>query len=232
MEHVASPQSIADMMLFKDLEPALVQAIADRAEVVELHAGEVLFRQGDTADALYRLEEGQLHIVRHHDTEESFILATMTPYDLVGEMSMLAEEKRAVTAMAVADCVLIKINHDDLRALAEAHAALALHLLHQTSKQLAKLHLDVHEYAIGQSSADARLASLLLLMADNRADTAAEKIHRHQMARAIGADFMWVDSRLTEWAIAGYIAIRGTQLEVMNVAALQEIAGTNPADRG
>jgi len=225
MQKVVSPKTIADITLFRGLPEVIIDAIAQRARLVELAAGEVLFHQGDPADALYRLEEGQLHITRHYDDNESFVLATMTPYELVGEMSMLANQTRAVTATAVADCVLIGIEKQDLMEIAEQYPTLALHLLHETSKQLAKLHLNVHEYAIGQSSADARLASLLLLMSDNQVGNATNQIHKHQMARAIGVDFVWLDTKLNDWAIEGYIAVRGSAIEVMNVAALQQIAG-------
>lgn len=225
-----TPQMLNDMDLFAGLPEDILSALAARCTPIELHAGELLFKQGDTADSLYRLEEGQLHMIRHHDDDETFILKTMSPYELVGELSMLAEEKRAVSAMAVSDCVIVILRNSDIMDVAADHPVLSMHLLQKVSKRLAKLHLDVHEYAIGHSSAEARLASLLLLMADNRAATATDNIHKHQMARAIGVDFVWVDSKLSDWAISGYIAVRGSAVEVLNVAALQSIAGNSPAD--
>lgn len=221
---------LADIELFSGLSETTLAELAARCEIIELPAGEVLFAQGDTAEAFYRIEEGQIHITRQYDDHEEFTLETLSPYETVGEMSMIAEQARAVTATAVSDCVLLKISNHALMSVCDAHPELTTMLLHRTAHLLAQLHLNMHSYAIGKSAPEARLASMLLLMSDNRPGEASTNIRKHQLARAIGVDFVWVDTMLNDWAIAGHISMAGSRVDVINVSALQAIAGVDFAD--
>ncbi|MBL4682933.1 MAG: EAL domain-containing protein [Pseudomonadales bacterium] len=71
----------------------------------DLKDGEVLFREGDSADCAYIVESGQLKINTIID-EDEIILKTLTDGELVGEMGVIDDSPRTATATSVGDTKL------------------------------------------------------------------------------------------------------------------------------
>jgi putative ABC transport system ATP-binding protein len=75
---------------------------------VQLDAGEVLFRRGDPSDLVYRVEEGEVEVLRLREdadassaiTTSEVRVATMGPGDIVGEMGPLFGLPRSATIRA------------------------------------------------------------------------------------------------------------------------------------
>jgi CRP-like cAMP-binding protein len=217
-----SPESIAEIRIFKGLPTEILTEIAATCHTIEVEAGEIIFRQGEPATAFYRIEEGQVHASRRYEEGEDLILNTFSPYDTVGELSMVAQEPRMVTVTAVSDCVLTVFEKQAFFALMDKHPLFRQHILHYTSVWLHHIYVHVHEYALG--NAGARLASLLLLMCDHKAGIATTHYHRHQLARAIGADPMWLKTTIENWRARGWIHLEGQTLTVNGVDDLRQIA--------
>jgi CRP-like cAMP-binding protein len=76
-------------------EPLRILAIG--AESRYVHGGEILFRRGDSADAAYVVQEGSFRLASDEKGEAG---ATVGPGALIGEMALVTETKRPVTATA------------------------------------------------------------------------------------------------------------------------------------
>jgi len=96
-------------------------------QYIELHEGNVLFKQGDEAQGMYVLKAGMLGVrVQHADGDEMNI-ARLAPGAIVGEMALLSGSKRSATVYAINDAGLIwitlaqfeKLMMEDESALAE-----------------------------------------------------------------------------------------------------------------
>lgn len=216
-------QHLKEIPIFQALPQDILSALARHSQKIDIHAGEVLFRQGDHSDSFYLIEDGQLHVVRHYDTGEDIVLATFSPYEIIGEMSMFAQEPRTVTVIAVSDCVLIRINYAALTSLMNQHPMMTMAVLAELSKRLHRINLLMHEFALG--SPNARLANLILLMADNTSGPISINVRPQQMARAAGLDIVSMNNILNEWVGLGYISRSGNQLSLTNVEVMGEIAG-------
>jgi aquaporin Z len=80
-----------------------------------LAAGETVMREGEPGDEAYRVERGTLRVSRGGVT-----LAQLAAGDWVGEMSLLLDEPRSATVVAVTDAQLRRITRDSFgRVLAE-----------------------------------------------------------------------------------------------------------------
>ncbi|MCB9436830.1 MAG: Crp/Fnr family transcriptional regulator [Anaerolineales bacterium] len=216
-------QHLREIPIFQDLPQDLLNNLALQCHQVDIHAGESLFHQGDDSPAFYLIEDGQLHVIRHYDTGEDIVLATFSPYEIIGEMSMFAQEPRTVKVVAVSDCVLVEITYAALTTLMNQHPAMTMTILTVLSKRLHRVNLLMHEFALG--SPEARLANLVLLMADNATGPISINVRLQQMARAAGLDMGALNAILNEWVGRGYITRIGNQLSLMNVEAMGEIAG-------
>ena len=97
---------------------------AARAEILAnatrfvLDAGEVLFRQGDLADALYILASGRLEIETRLPGDESAALSPILPGEVVGEFALLDDAPRSARVTASAPSNGLRLSR------ARFHAAL------------------------------------------------------------------------------------------------------------
>lgn len=217
-------QHLREIPIFEGLSQDILSALAVHSQQIDIHAGDVLFRQGDESDSFYLIEDGQLHVVRHYDTGEGIVLATFSPYEILGEMSMFAQEPRTVSVIAVSDCVLVKITYAALTSLMNQYPTMTMPILTEVSKRLHRINLLMHEFALGNP--EARLANLVLLMADNDTGPISVDVRPQQMARAAGLDIVSMNNILNEWVKLGYISRDGNKLSLNNVEVMGEIAGT------
>jgi predicted acylesterase/phospholipase RssA/CRP-like cAMP-binding protein len=91
--------------LMGSTDEALVQEVVDRVGWRRLEAGEVLFHQGDLADAAYFVVGGRVsvHIV---DDGEERLVAELGRGEVVGELGLLDRAPRSATVRAVRDTTL------------------------------------------------------------------------------------------------------------------------------
>ena len=86
----------------------LVEAVAHRCTYQH---GELVFREGDVADAMYVVAQGTVDIVISGDT----VISTRHPGEEFGEMAFFDGGLRSATARAGTTCHLIQVPYDSLR---------------------------------------------------------------------------------------------------------------------
>ncbi|MFP4147959.1 MAG: cyclic nucleotide-binding domain-containing protein [Nitriliruptoraceae bacterium] len=87
--------------LFPDPETADLGSVVADAEVVDLEPGEVLFSQGDPADAAYLVVSGRVRVLqRDRDGEITQPVGEVGPGELIGERALLADAPRNATIVA------------------------------------------------------------------------------------------------------------------------------------
>src|SRR5690242_2243649 len=85
-----------DAVMIEDLADEEILAACGDAETIALKSGEILFREGDEAGAMYVVKQGTLRIL-----SGSTILETVRPGGLVGEMAIIeAHMPRSATVIA------------------------------------------------------------------------------------------------------------------------------------
>ena len=74
--------------------------------------GETVIREGDTADAMYFVLDGVLHVIKNYRTVDERYVASLHAGDLFGEMALFLKESRTATIVAIEDTTVIEINKD------------------------------------------------------------------------------------------------------------------------
>ncbi len=95
---------VAELMGSSD--QALVQQVVDRVEWRRLGAGDVLFREGDLADAAYFVVGGRLMVLAANDDGDDQLVAELGRGEVVGELGLLDRAPRSATVRAVRDTTL------------------------------------------------------------------------------------------------------------------------------
>jgi CRP-like cAMP-binding protein len=78
---MAAPDTLNRIHLFRDLPDELLQTLVGASERMLFQAGETIFKQGDTAEWLYIVEEGSVDIVIPSEGEE-IVLASFARFGL------------------------------------------------------------------------------------------------------------------------------------------------------
>jgi CRP-like cAMP-binding protein len=107
---MAHEELLARTDFFADAPPSVIREVATLGAELPLIRGDVLFREGDTADALYLVVSGRVAIaianpIDHRET----VVALMDAGDLFGEMSMLDDGNRSAMARALEPSVVLAI---------------------------------------------------------------------------------------------------------------------------
>ncbi|RMH42921.1 MAG: hypothetical protein D6689_06665 [Deltaproteobacteria bacterium] len=97
--------------LFSDLSPDLLSALVDRCELVELDARDVVFRQGDVADALYVVADGAVAVFAEGPPRVQ--LDALGEGAFFGEIGLLTRTPRRATVECTEDrTALLRIGVD------------------------------------------------------------------------------------------------------------------------
>jgi len=117
---------VADLMGSTDR--ALVQQVVDRVEWRRLEAGEVLFREGDFADAAYFVVGGRLMVLAEDDNGDEQLIAELGRGEVVGELGLLDRAPRSATVRAVRDTTLAAFSTSMFEELVATSPAMMLNV--------------------------------------------------------------------------------------------------------
>ena len=102
-------EMLRNIPLFAGLPTARLKLIAYTAEVVHFEPEEVIVQQGDPADAVYIIAEGEAEVWLAALDGHSVRLGTLGRHSLLGEIAVLCNGRRTATVRAKDRVVTLKI---------------------------------------------------------------------------------------------------------------------------
>ena len=160
-------QSLARVPLLQRLEPHELKDLAEDVEQVNYQAGEVIFHEYDTGDALYVVEEGVVRIWVTDEDLQQVTLTELNPGQFFGEMAVLDRGQRSSSASAITDTHLHRLSSDNFQKFLMAHPDCAIDVICEIGARLRQTNLlvaqrasrNVNEvmeerYTVGQRVAD------------------------------------------------------------------------------
>jgi CRP/FNR family cyclic AMP-dependent transcriptional regulator len=130
--HFIRGTAISEAGTIKDLTIDEVIAACGDATPIALRPGEVLFREGDDATAMYVVKHGTLRVL-----SGSTILETVRDGGLIGEMAIIEEHMpRSATVIAGTYCELLEIDIPRFLSLVANAPSFSLTVLRVISRRL------------------------------------------------------------------------------------------------
>ena len=111
--------------LFAGLDDEPLQRLVELGEIVDLEPGEVLIREGDDADALYVVLDGELEVTKRAGSSK-IPLALVGPGSLQGEIAALEGGRRLASVRATGAAEVLRIPVEAIRELLAAGPDVAL----------------------------------------------------------------------------------------------------------
>ncbi|MEJ0051873.1 MAG: Crp/Fnr family transcriptional regulator [Methylovirgula sp.] len=197
-------------------DPAVFLETTAKGRVVSAHRkGEILFSQGEDADAIFYVRKGKVKVTVISKQGKEAVVAILGADEFVGEGCLIGQPKRLATASAMTDCVTMRVDKTEimrvLREEPEFSQMFVAHILARNAR--------VEEDLVDQlfNSTEKRLARLLLLLAnfgkEGRPEPLIAKISQETLAEMVGTTRSRVSHFMNKFRKAGFISYNG-HLEV------------------
>lgn len=128
---------LAENRLFDGIGSGLLEKIAPNVRVVQLGAGEVIFREGDPGDLMYLVGKGSVKISKSGRGGQQETLGFIQSGNFFGEMALLDGEPRSAMATAVESTLLGTVDEPTFQHILElAPSRLHMNFLRSVTQRL------------------------------------------------------------------------------------------------
>lgn len=194
--------------MFARISLEMAALIERTATAVSLAPGETLFTQGETAEAFFILQSGEIEISVMSAGGRKLALEIMTPGEIFGEIGLFAG-RRTASATALTPVRLRRVRRADLLAALRSEPDLALQVIELLCERLRMISDKLEERAF--LPLPARLASRIPVSQADLADFA-------------GATREAVAKTLAGWRACGLVALSRGGVQVLDAPALRALA--------
>jgi CRP/FNR family cyclic AMP-dependent transcriptional regulator len=169
--------------------------------------GQVIFSQGDPADAIFYIVRGKLKIIVTSERGKEAMIAMLGEGDFFGDTCLIGQDRRTSTAVALTEAVLVRFDKAEIRRVLDAESAFAemftLHLLARKSR----IEADFADHLL--NSSEKRLARILLLLANydkkGKPQPITTRITQEMLAEMVGTTRPRVSFFMNKFRKLGYI---------------------------
>ena len=168
---------------------------------------QVVFAQGDSANALFYIQKGRVKLTVVSATGKEAVVGILGPEDFFGEGCLTRQLQRVSTASAMDACSIMRIEKARIvRLLREEPAFSEVFVAHLLSRSIR-----VEEDLVDQlfNSSEKRLARVLLLLAnfgkDGPPEPVIEKISQETLAEIVGTTRSRVSFFMNKFRRLGFI---------------------------
>jgi len=118
-------RALTSVSVFASLSEAEIEALARHASRARFAPLELIAVQGETADCLYVLAEGEVEVRVASAEGQERVVASMKAPDFFGEFALMTGAPREATVCARGDVMCVRINKSDFQDLLASRPALA-----------------------------------------------------------------------------------------------------------
>ena len=133
----------AEDEIFGALDDAVRRDLEGELSWVYLQRDDVLFREGDTADALYVVLQGRLQVVHERAGRPLEVVTELGRGQPVGEIGIITGDVRSSTVRAIRDTELIRFSEQGFRSLLRQHPQALVPLMRTLARRLQRTNVDV-----------------------------------------------------------------------------------------
>jgi CRP/FNR family transcriptional regulator, cyclic AMP receptor protein len=206
--------------LFADLGTDELQRISSLCHIKQLAAGEMLFRRGDSGDALFGVRRGQIRMETGGANGSRRTLNLLGAGDLFGEVAVLDGQGRTADAAAGEDTELFVLRREDLFAHLEREPQVAVKLIALLCRRIRWMGERMEEAAL--QPLPVRLARRLCALAS---DFGSElHISQGQLGVFVGAARESVNRQLQRWRKDGILDLQRGRIMLRNMGRLTAVA--------
>jgi CRP-like cAMP-binding protein len=132
-------QSLRQVPMFRDIDPARLKLLAFTSERVNFAEGQKFFSQGDAADAAYVILQGKADVELESTGGSAIKVAELGQNALVGEMGILSDSPRSATIVAAAPTTALRIDKRVFLELLTQFPQMSVAVMRELASRLEKM---------------------------------------------------------------------------------------------
>jgi CRP/FNR family transcriptional regulator, cyclic AMP receptor protein len=194
---------------------AFLASVGAGRSIAKAREGQVIFSQGDPADALFYIQKGKVKVTTLSSHGKEAVVAILGAGDFFGEGCLAGQPLRISTVAALVDSSIVRLQKAAvIRVLHDEPAFSELFMAYLLARNI-RMEADLIDQLF--NSSEKRLARLLLLLAnfgkDGKPQPVVAKISQETLAEMIGTTRSRVSSFMNKFRRLGFIEYNG-HLEV------------------
>lgn len=218
---------------FRGLAPALLAELAELLRPERYDRGEWVLAEGLPASRFHLLAEGRVKVMRGNEEGREVILRLIGPGEIFGSDGLWGGEAYELGALAVEDCVVLRMLVGKATALMETRPEFAAALVREFGRRLRDD--DARILDLQTARAEARIARVLLRVSERmgvEGEGGTElgiRLTRRDLAEMAGTTEGTVSRSLSGWERRGIVEAGRERVSILLREALETAAEDAPS---
>ncbi len=214
--------------LLRDVEEAVVDAMASAGRMRTLRGGTVLYHEGDSNVPVSFIVSGAVKIIYSSPDGRGFTAAVLGPPSSLGETELLAGAPALGSAKSIGEVQLVEIPRQVMAELLARSPALSRNAVVGQAQRLVQVARDQRSLAF--DGVETRVARELLRYAGMFGQKVRDgiklrlEISQERLAEDLAVNPRSVRRALTDWRDKGWLHKRGGYYVITDASSLQELA--------
>jgi len=191
--------------------------VGEGKTIFEYRKDEVIFSQGDVADAVFYVQQGKLKLTVVSEQGKEAVIAVLGPGDFFGEGCLNGHPRRLATTTAMDVCVITRLAKAAMIAAVQNEPDFSELFMSYLLARNGRIEEDLIDQLF--NSSEKRLARILLLLAnfgkEGRPEPILGKLSQETLAEMIGTTRSRVSFFMNKFRKLGFIDYNG-KIEVHN----------------
>ena len=179
--------------------------------IVKYRKNQIIFSQGDPADAVFYVQKGKLKVTVVSDRGKEAVAAILGPDEFFGEACMAGQLRRLVTVTAMTDAVVERVEKPTMVRMIQEQPEFSQMFITHILNRTIRVEADLNDQLF--NSSERRLARLLLLLANYGSEGKPEpilaQISQETLAEMIGTTRSRVSFFMNRFRKMGFISYNG-----------------------
>ena len=190
----------------------LLATMAQEGTTLHYRKGQVLFSQGDQADAVFSIQKGKVKLTVLSKHNKEAVIAILTVGDFVGEACLVGQQPvRMATASTMSDCSIVRLAKPAMMRLVRDDNTFSSLVLSYVLARNIRIQEDLVDQLF--NSSEKRLARILLLLAnfgkEGKPEAVIPEISQETLAGLVGTTRSRVSFFMNRFRKLGFIHYNG-----------------------
>jgi CRP-like cAMP-binding protein len=226
---------LTNIDIFQDLSESELADMDRQLTMSSSSPGKIFYMPEDTGEVLFLLKKGRVQLYRISPNGKKLVVTTLGPGAMFGEMSLVGQGMHNTFAESIDECLICVMSRADVDRLMREKPMVAFRFVEALGGRVTNLESRLEEIAF--KSIPARLASLLLRLADEQGDGtrgdgaqdggAQVNGFTHQdLGEMLGTYRETITQTLNEFKAEGMVNIGRKHIELIDLDSLKFLAET------
>jgi CRP/FNR family transcriptional regulator, cyclic AMP receptor protein len=189
----------------------LLDRISEGGSTLQYKKGQVIFSQGEPADALFSIRKGKIKLTIVSKQDKVAVIAILAAGEFIGEACLVGQAFRMASAAAITDCTVVRVPKPSMIRLLQEDPALTELFLSYVLTRNIRIEEDLVDQLF--NSSEKRLARILLLLAnfgkEGKPELVIPNISQETLAGLVGTTRSRVSFFMNRFRKLGFIHYNG-----------------------